>query len=572
MFLSSRILSKHNDALTTDTIKWMFRHALHMDQQDLYLLKSGDEQVHPLMAEESLYDDLPVEVLGFFVMEYYFPRKHFERAFSWLFGKNSIKEIVTDDFAHYQQLVNKNTAYTLKHSWENLPLTADEHTHIFNQFKNLGEGDEYRQVSACKDGLLKNASVSPETYNQELLDSVSTPNLNLNAEVANLHIDNRIARLKSCGKVAGSHMAVQRELTGHDLHSLENQLKLKNISRERRDALLAEFDVRAIGLIGVSIIYNKKIPSDAFKLIIENKLTDIREVNRAQDILSDEMFPKENATEIAFSNPVRFALSFLRRGDLDGDVRADFISLAIQKDADGGFNDVSSKVMPEVLSLLAYEGALSPSEISLIRELDCHISVHPSLHPFYNDPASFVDAVRALYSDDLTESLGASNKLNDIDLSDMLYSQHWTKELLLELLDVTTQAPAHLATNKSGSAKIISPTSQFTFRQNIYRKLFCESVYLSLEREDHAGRYGRAESILGRLLDRDPALLSQFDNDLIARAHLQLDYSDAEVNLATSLAQHPELNDRLMAAHLKRQLELRDDGPALVPSRSRPSI
>ena len=61
MFLSSRILSKHNDALTTDTIKWMFRHALHMDQQALYLLKSGDEQVHPLMWDENKVSSPKIE-------------------------------------------------------------------------------------------------------------------------------------------------------------------------------------------------------------------------------------------------------------------------------------------------------------------------------------------------------------------------------------------------------------------------------------------------------------------------------------------------------------------------------
>ncbi len=90
MLLSKQLLSKYNDGLTVDTIKWVLKNALNISPNTLYQMKVAQNADHPLMKEESLYDDLPVDVQALFVMEPYFPRKHFDRAFAWLFGKESI--------------------------------------------------------------------------------------------------------------------------------------------------------------------------------------------------------------------------------------------------------------------------------------------------------------------------------------------------------------------------------------------------------------------------------------------------------------------------------------------------
>ena len=104
-------------------------------------------------------------------------------------------------------------------------------------------------------------------------------------------------------------------------------------------------------------------------------------------------------------------------------------------------------------------------------------------------------------------------------------------------------------------------------RQNILRKLFCESVYLSLDKEDLMGPYGRAENLLARLLNTDAHLLSEFDVKLIARSRIQLDYQDTEVTLATSLANNPDINERIVAERLRLQLEQISDTPTLTRQR-----
>ena len=125
MLFSNLTLSVYNNNLTADTVRWMLKNALSIDPNMLFQLKAGANADHPLMKEESLYDDLPVDVQALFVMEPYFPRKHFDRAFAWLFGKESIAQINADDFSHYTQLAKKNSCYTSMDSWKNLQLTSD---------------------------------------------------------------------------------------------------------------------------------------------------------------------------------------------------------------------------------------------------------------------------------------------------------------------------------------------------------------------------------------------------------------------------------------------------------------
>ena len=108
-----------------------------MDKSEFFQLKNGMYANHPLMRDEGLYNDMPIEVQGLFVMEPYFPLKRFNQAFAWLFGKEHIKQIDADSFAHYEKVVNDNSCYTLGFAWEGLPFTKDEHCHIFSEFNKL---------------------------------------------------------------------------------------------------------------------------------------------------------------------------------------------------------------------------------------------------------------------------------------------------------------------------------------------------------------------------------------------------------------------------------------------------
>lgn len=77
MLISGWTLLESNQNLTPERLKWVLKNALHLNIDDLRDLKAKENATHPLLWDESIYDDLPVEALGPFVMEPYFPRKHF---------------------------------------------------------------------------------------------------------------------------------------------------------------------------------------------------------------------------------------------------------------------------------------------------------------------------------------------------------------------------------------------------------------------------------------------------------------------------------------------------------------
>lgn len=536
MLLSNRLLSKHNDCLTVDTIKWVLKNALNISPNTLYQMKVAQNADHPLMREESLYDELPVDVQALFVMEPYFPRKHFDRAFAWLFGKESIAQINADDFSHYTQLAKKNSCYTSMDSWEDLQLTSEELSHLFNEFRQLPKVSGFSQLTACMMGLIQNASITPEIYEQALSSGTSLPNYNVCTEVANRHIDRCMGAIRA-----------KRQINAFDVIDMSKHLRLENISRDRRDALLAELDMTHVGFAVVSIIYNDNIPDDVFRSCIENKIFNAQQ---AEGLLSDVRFPKEDATRIAFSKPQKYANYYLARGDLDNDIRAKFISTLTRE-------NLSKPQLKQFFSELVYDRVITKPEFELAKFSIGNISAPYCISEFYDDVELFVEAVECSYKNKKHPNKDAMENLKSIELSSILYSPHWTKDSLLQLLKITREWPADL--NNLESQKML--------RQNILRKLFCESVYPSLDKENLMGPYGRAENLLARLLDSDAHLLEDFDINLIARSRIQLDYSDDEVNLAIGLANNPDINERIVAERLRLQLEQISDTPTLTRQR-----
>ena len=544
MLLSNRLLSKHNDSLTVDTIKWVLKNALNISPNTLYQMKVAQNADHPLMREESLYDDLPVEVQALFVMEPYFPRKHFDRAFAWLFGKESIAQINADDFSHYTQLAKENSCYTSMDSWEDLQLTSEELSHLFNEFRQLPKVRGFSQLTACMMGLIQNASITPEIYEEALSSGTSLPNYSVCTEIANRHIDRCMGAIRA-----------KRQINAFDVIDMNKHLRLKNISRDRRDALLTEIGMEGVGFCVVNTIYNDNIPDDVFRLFIENGIFNDRQVANTLSLLSDVRYPKEDATRIAFSEPQKYASYYLARGDLDNDIRAKFISTLTRE-------NLSKTQLKQFFSELVCDKVITKPEFELAKFSIGNISVPYYISEFYDDVELFVEAIECSYKNKKHPNKDAMENLKSIELSSILYSPHWTKDALLKLLNITGERPVDL--NNLESQKVL--------RQNILRKLFCESVYLSLDKEDLMGPYGRAENLLARLLDSDAHLLSEFDVKLIARSRIQLDYSDAEVNLGCALASNPDINERIVAERLRLRTEQLNDNPAPTLARQQRAL
>ena len=434
MLLSKQLLSKYNDGLTVDTIKWVLKNALNISPNTLYQMKVAQNADHPLMKEESLYDDLPVDVQALFVMEPYFPRKHFDRAFAWLFGKESIAQINADDFSHYTQLAKKNSCYTSMDSWKNLQLTSEELSHLFNEFKNLPKVSGFSQLTACMMGLIQNASITPEIYEQALSNGTSLPNYNVCTEVANRHIDRCMGAIRA-----------KRQINAFDVIDMSKHLRLENISRDRRDALFSELDMTHVGFAVVSAIYNDNIPDDVFRTLVENDIFNERQVAEMPSLLSDVRFSKEDARRIAFSEPQKYASYYLVRSDLDNNVRAKFISVLTRE-------NVSKAQLKEVFSDLIYDKVITKPEFELAKYSLGNIPSPYYISEFYDDVELFIEAVECSYKNKKHPNKDAMENLKSIELSNILYSQHWTKDALLQLLEITSEWPADL--NKLQSQKV----------------------------------------------------------------------------------------------------------------------
>lgn len=568
MLLSDSILSKKNGCLTLDTLQWILKNALVMDQEDIYQLKSHENADHPLMKEESLYDDLPVEIQGLFVMEPYFPRKHFDRAFAWLFGKESIEQIDAASFAHYQQLVDENPAYTLTGSWKRLPFTDDEYRHIYSEFSKLFGVVNDSYLLSCRIELLEHDRITPEIYRKELSEKFEQLPLGACAEIANEYADRRMARLSSN----------PRDNSLPDLLDLDDVVSLENLSQDRRDKLFSMFDVDNIRLYGVSFIYSGKIPDDVYDELLASGAINAKSIMGEPSFLTDIRLPAKKAEKIAFSYPVECAFEYFRRSDLTEELREKFLLKLVDEQKlnfmRGGTNATN------VLSQLMYAGTLTLSEIELLQDkytdnFGRHIfewskktgvEIPPAMQErwigdeldatqmaLYHDIPTLVNAIRDLYA----KVTKPSKRLNTNWPSPVLLNPRWTTEQLFELLDITKD-------------RTIGPSfvdSKRRLRNDIWNKLFSESFYPSLDKADLTGPHGRAEKLLAGLLESEAHLLSYFDINVIARSNLQLDYTDDEVSLAANLANHPELNERIVAERLQMRVAQLSDAPALTPSR-----
>ena len=585
MLLSNELLSKRNHCLTADTVKWVLKHAPSMEPDYLCRLKVVENAIHPLMAEESLYDDLPVEALGLFVMDSYFPSKHFNRAFAWLFGKESIEQINAASFSHYEELIKENRCYAIGERWRDLPFTDDEYRHVYGEFSKLFGQRDSEHLTSCQEGLMRHRCITPEIHQQIPSRFMVAAPLDVCTEIANECADKSIKRMK-----LERESPYCRKTCQDLLDDLKHVLGFKNLSRDRRDGLLAEFDIEIIGLTGIHKIYNGNIPDDLFNELLGSNFMTVRSVAMEPNVLADMRLPIELATQAALKHPIECAFNYFKRSDLDEDMRTNCL-LALT-DLQGSDHEISSFHAASALFQLAFEGVLTASEIALVHDQfegdigdtffrwsdATGIEVPPAIQEkcigdtfktnlelkHFCDIPALVDAIRFLYTrKSMRSERGEQPKnLGTTGLSTALQNTRWTRETLLELLEITREEVVYQP-HKS---------SQGIVRTNLFRKLFSESFYPSLDRDDLTGPYGRAENLLAHLLNGDAVLLGEDDIKQIINSRIQLDYKDRDVDLAKSLANHPELNERIIAERLRLQLEQISDTPSLEPARQRRAI
>ncbi|BDS28576.1 hypothetical protein KAM479c_03000 (plasmid) [Aeromonas caviae] len=585
MLISGWTLLESNQNLTPERLKWVLKNALHLNIDDLRDLKAKENATHPLLWDESIYDDLPVEALGPFVMEPYFPRKHFNRAFAGLFGKNSIAEINADDFSYYEALIERNECYTIGiNEWMQLPFTRDEYDHLYAALNSIFVGPSRIQAYVCQHGLLRNNQLTLDIFEKERVRVKLSYSLHADSygELADVIFDEFFSEFNSL------HADKQNKPDfSKAMDTLKYPLQFKNLSRNRREEVLSYFGMENLELAQIHQIYNKAIPDDVLDVLISSGCINQKTVDKEMGIISDGRLPYKLATQIALSSPGKHAMEYFQRHDVDEVARRALLQALLETELKGEFRESSDAI--KALSNMISGGVLTLPEIEFIQDRHYDdmrniifewsdktgVVLPPAIQDkwtkngfctgtqlrHYHDLSVVVESFKVLYTGTSQRDDDSTRNLENVAVTLALFNTRWTKELLLELLDVCTQMPS--------KSSLVG--SQAALRDDIFKKLFGESFYPSLDREDLTGPYGRAENLLARLLDSDALPLSDSDINLIARSGIQLAYSDDEVDLATSLARHPALNEQIIAERLRLRVEQANDTPAPL-ARQRPAL
>ena len=580
MLLSPWILSKNNRGLTLDTVKMVLANSTRLTPAELADIKH--EANHPLLSDDSLFDEMPNEVKGLFVMERYFPRKHFNSSFAWLFGKERIEDIDEDSFFTYERLNQKHPGYTLTHLWRYLPFTKEEHNHLQQTLRDVFGSELDPELRACQFGLMEQRHITIDMYERDRVKFKSPTSLSFDipTDLANFIFDKKYEEFDKFCNAIGDTKKVSRIMDG-----LRDALRFSNLSASRREALVSTFGLNELGIKNICRVYNDKIPDEVFKNLLSSGMINESSIKDMPELICDLRIPLEEATRFSLQSPPSFALRYFTRSDLTEELRMQMLegllNAQLHEDdqycysairAISGLLTGGHLTLPEVVAI---EGKLDETDarVSLFQwsqktGIPLPVAVQDKWtedgfitdgqFQMFHDAAKLVKLIKEFYID------GVCNGTFRTPVpSAFLLNKGLTTELLFDLVKICRQPPA----NESAQKQLDELCDQVLY------KMAAEGFYPPLVGNGNGtGIHGRPEKILAHMLDGDPGSPSQFDFDFIVKADLQFDYSDADVCLTRSLARNPELNEEIAAQRLKWKLERMQDTPAPVLTRQRPSI
>ena len=592
MLLSDWIFSKKNEGLTLETAKWVIANALSIPSQQLTeICRQAD---HPILQDETLFDDAPNEVRALFVSTPLLPRKYVNGTFAWLFGKDSINEIDANSFAAYEKLLSQNSEYSLDHKWENIPFTKEEYDHVYEAFyvdKNIPTGTT---LGRCLSGLHRHQHISVETFvSIRKKDRYPPLNLSVSEDVAKICFNKEVDKNKrkfnhhSSGSSAGIFLS-----------SISDVLKLKNLKQEMPDTLLTTFGLENFEHKEVFRLYNGNIPDGIIARMFELDMISKKTIAQHRDLIVDERIPLDMALEAARYCDDVLCAGYLKRGDVTPNMRLEFLSeMRAKNHSNGGLtytykNNMAKLIENGVLTLSeieffecdelrSYDGtAVFKWAIATGNEIPAEMQdrwvdyshILPrfnkeQLQIYYNLP-KIISLISRHYIEGNAgpNPLGSQYEQPKLVIPHLFQNKGWTDDLLLELLKTCNRVPA-MAHYKEDLNDL---------RTGALCKLFSERIYPALTDHpfcDGEGKHGRTEKALAYLLHSNHDLLSPCDIDLLIQSNIQFDYKDDDVDLGQVLSMHPDLNEAIIAEQLKKRLaKIGDDTPTPMTSRKRNHI
>lgn len=583
MLLSDWILSKRNEGLTLPFLKWILANASSIPPKQFS--KICLQADHPLLQDETIFDDIPDEVRALFVATPLLPHKHFNSAFAWLFGKENINDINAEDVCgnknpHIQREANE-PRYELRNVWSKLPFTKDEYDHFYSTIKGVEFTSSNSYLDMLIRGMREHRHVSLDDASRSIIcDRNITVNKAASVEVADYFFDYKFKKLlrkfnpeenEAHRKIESS--ALELVLSGF-LSELSEPLQFENLSRNRRDRVLSTFGLENVSLKHVYSIYHGQIPSDVMKEMFKMKKVTIESISEHKPLISDERIPLKLATKAAYLNMSLFNLEFRKRSDVTQQMKLKYTS-DIRRDKKG-----SAEYGVLINELFGFN-ALTPLEIETIEHDDLvegctgkpifkwAVATGNELSPalqdkwigfermsgpelqIYRDIPKIISVIREHYiiQPKSYSPIGSKSEGIKEAIASLLKNKNWTGELLLELIKLCKQEQT------MPEMKVFKYDLEYLCKGALC-KLFSESIYPNLiDSGNGAGKYGPPEAPIAYLLSYHGDMLSECDINLIAQSNIEFNYKDKDVDLGHAIRMHPGLNEAVIAQQLKRRLE-----------------
>lgn len=576
MLISQTVLSAENKKLTKEMAAFVLSHVEDMSFNERTQIR--ESATSPVLMDDTLFDELPIEVRARYVMEPFFPRKHFNGTFAYLFGVDSIEDIEPEDIGYFWRTTDiSGNEFSSK--MKDAVFSQSEYEHFYWAVTAFIKPDDKSFMRRCRKGLMEHELLTKEILKSYLADGVGIGverfeiNPNVSSEVASFYFD---LKCKEAEELMSTLMV------DHVSNSLVNQLRMEfaltNLSEEKRDQFTNKHGYLKLGLRNLCAIYNDKLSDKTLSKVIENGTLLKNVEDDCHSIISDIRVPESLVADIAIAKPQVFARAYLNRSDVDEGKRMMMLERLHEVAHNGDHNmiqhdahrmackliDSNTLTLPEVIWMTqkydhyalkrpVFNWALK-HQIDLPRDLQDMLSAtginNSAQAQYFYDVKELIKRLEGMH---VKNAIDTSNP--GLDKSDVLSNPNWTVDTLIELAEAFKQK----------AVLIGKDIYLMDMRKQIYRKLFSEQIFpaaLSGQRLE----YGVAEKALASII-RGREFYEWNDIELTMRLDIDFNYKDDKYDLSAELAKDSQLHEQVVSMQLKKKMDSVAGSPAPSPTK-----
>lgn len=572
MLISQTVLSAENKKLTKEMAAFVLSHVEDMSSNERSQIRAS--ATSPVLMDDTLFDGLPIDVRALYVMKPFFPRKHFNGTFAYLFGVDSIEDIEPEDISYFVNGLHDLNGIAFSDNIKNAVFLQSEYEHFYWAVTEFIKAGDTTVMRRCRKGLMEHELLTKEILKSYLADGVGIGverfeiNPNVSSEVASFYFD---LKCKEAEEFMSTLMI--DDVSNSLVIQLLMEFALTNLSEEKRDQFTNKYGYLKLGLRNLCLIYNDKLSDKTLSKVMANGTLLQNMPDDCRGLLSDTRVPESLATDIALGKPHVFAPAYLSRSDLDEGKRMVMLERLweVAHDKDHNPNrheanriacnliDSNTLTLPEVMWMTqrydhyalkrpVFSWALK-HQIDLPRELQDMLSAtginNSAQAQYFYDVKELIKRLEGMH---VKNAIDTSNP--GLDKSDVLSNPNWTVDTLIELAEAFKQK----------AVLIGKDIYLMDMRKQIYRKLFSEQIFPAAL-SGQPLEYGAAEKALASIM-RGREFFEWDDIELTMRLDIDFNYKDDKYDLSAELAKHPQLHEQVVSMQLKKKMDSVAGSPA----------